>query len=202
MRGRLAPLTSGLAVAGLASTLAACAPDAMTAGNEPSAPSLARAAAASAATGQSDLAAVRAATARYHRVDAALADGYVSTNECAASPSGAMGIHYVNPALMGPPAPGGDATLDPLRPEVLLYEPQKNGRLQLVGVEYLVWRAAWAAAHPRTAPSLFGQPFVQSFGPGAHGLPDHYELHVWIWQHNPSGMFAQWNPTVTCDHAS
>lgn len=202
MRTRAPSLARGLGAAGVAALLAACAPDAATAPREPGAPTMARAGAAAAA-GQSGLAEVRAATAKYHRVEAALADGYVSTVECAALPGvGAMGIHYINNALMGPPAPAGDATFDPTRPEVLVYEPQKNGKLRLVAVEYLVWRAPWAAAHPGAAgPAFQGVPFVESFGPAAHGLPDHYELHVWLWRHNPSGMFAQWNPDVTCAYA-
>ena len=155
----------------------------------------ARAPASAAVTREIDgaaLAAVRAATARYHRVEVALADGYVSTPVCATSPAGAMGIHYVNPALRH------DATFDPARPELLLYEPQKNGQRRLVAVEYVITRALWDAANPGTVPTYLGQEFVRSFGPAAHGEPDHYELHVWLWRHNPSGMFAQWNPQVTC----
>lgn len=139
------------------------------------------------------LAAVRRATARFHRVEVALQGGYVSTGDCVALPGvGAMGVHYVNRPLMG------DATYDPARPEVLVYEPQKNGKFKLVAVEYLIFRAPWEAAG-NTGDPMFGDvPFVQSFGVRAHGLPDHYELHVWLWQHNPMGMFAQWNPRVTC----
>jgi hypothetical protein len=139
------------------------------------------------------LAAVRRATARFHRVEVALQEGYVSTVQCAALPGvGAMGVHYIKPSLMG------DAGFDPLQPEVLVYEPQKNGKFKLVAVEYLIFRAPWEAAG-NTGDPMFGDvPFVRSFGVGAHGLPDHYELHVWLWQHNPMGMFAQWNPQVTC----
>jgi hypothetical protein len=25
-----------------------------------------------------------------------------------------------------------------------------------------------------------------------------YLTHAWIWKRNPSGMFADWNPLVTC----
>lgn len=139
------------------------------------------------------LAAVRAATARFHRVEVALEEGYVSTVQCAALPGvGAMGVHFVKPSLMG------DAGFDPLQPEVLVYEPQKNGKFELVAVEYLIFRAPWEGAG-RTGRPMFGDvPFVESFGPEAHGLPDHYELHVWLWRNNPMGMFAQWNPKVSC----
>lgn len=139
------------------------------------------------------LAAVRAATARFHRVEVALEEGYVSTVECAALPGvGAMGVHFIKPSLMG------DAGFDPLQPEVLVYEPQKNGKFKLVAVEYLIFRAPWEAAGKTGRPMFGDVPFVQSFGDEAHGLPDHYELHVWLWRHNPEGMFAQWNPMVTC----
>lgn len=196
MRHLAARLVRPLVAAG-AALLAACAPDASTAPAADRTPALARGGGGGDA--HPALAEVRAATARYHRVEAAIADGYATTHACAALPGvGAMGIHFIKGALLGAPTPAGDAVVDPVRPEVLVYEPQANGRLRLVAVEWLVWRAAWDAAHPGTDPALFGTPFVRSFGAGAHGLPDHYELHAWIWRHNPSGMFAQWNPEVSC----
>lgn len=139
------------------------------------------------------LAAVRAATAQFQRVEAALEQGYISTGACAALPGvGAMGVHYVKPSLMR------DAGFDPLQPEVLVYEPKKNGKFKLVAVEYVIFRAPWEAAGNTGSPMFGDVPFVQSFGEQAHGLPDHYELHVWLWRHNPEGMFAQWNPRVSC----
>jgi hypothetical protein len=30
------------------------------------------------------------------------------------------------------------------------------------------------------------------------GLPDFYERHAWIWHGNPSGLFEDWNPSITC----
>ena len=188
-----------LALTAGAALLAACAPDASTGpGATPAALTHEAGAPAGGALDHPALAAVRAATAKYHRVEVALADGYVNTGECVASPAGGMGIHFVNPALMGAPAPDGDAVVDPLRPEVLVYEPQENGRYRLVAVEYLVWRASWDAQHPAHGPEFAGQPFDTSFGEHAHGLPDHYELHAWVWQQNPNGMFAAFNPKVAC----
>jgi hypothetical protein len=187
--------------AGAAATalLAACTPDAATAPAASRPPALSRAAtAADGPAAQRALAAVRAATAKYHRAEAALADGYVNTGECVASPDGGMGIHFVNPGLMGAPTPMGDATFVPTQPEVLVYEPQQDGTMRLVAVEYLVWRTPWDALHPGGAPTFLGQPFDESFGEHAHGLPDHYELHVWLWRHNPNGLFAAWNPKVSC----
>ena len=132
------------------------------------------------------LAAVKAATAKYHNVEAALADGYVPASPCEASAAGAMGFHYIHPVRMTSPAIVGE------QPEILLYVPRPNGKLRLVGVEY--WRAA--AAGPK--PMLFGQPFEGPMAGHAPGMPVHYDLHVWIWAHNPSGMFAQYNPAVSC----
>lgn len=192
MRTRTAFLVRGLSAAAVAALLAGCTPDAAIA-PEPGQSAALMPTSAFASMGASGLAEIRAATARYHQVEAAIADGYASTVACAALPGvGAMGIHYVNAALRD------DADFDATHPEVLVYEPQKNGQLRLVAVEYLVWRANWDAAHPGTSPSLLGNDFYRSFGPAAHGLPDHYELHAWLWRHNPDGMFAQWNPNVTC----
>jgi hypothetical protein len=123
-----------------------------------------------------DLAAARAASAKYHRVEVALADGFVDTGACVALPdgSGGMGVHFVNPGRLG------DDHLEVTQPEVLLYEKDAHGRFRLTGVEYI--------GEPGDA--LFGQTFTP--GPAGHAL------HVWLWKHNPSGMFADWNPTVSC----
>lgn len=139
------------------------------------------------------LADVRKATARYHRVEVAEDAGYTSTVDCAAHPTeGAMGVHYVNFGLLG------DAAYSLTEPEVLVYEPTSNGRMRLGAVEYLIWHDAWTNAG-HAGPPMFGDvAFDEHVGTEAHGLPDHYELHVWLWRHNPSGLFASWNPTVSC----
>jgi len=36
--------------------------------------------------------------------------------------------------------------------------------------------------------------------PNRYGLSAFYELHVWAWEHNPKGSYADWNTHVTCDH--
>ena len=132
------------------------------------------------------LAAVRQATTKYHDVKQALADGYIPVSDCEEMPgAGAMGIHYLNPRL------ASDLALDPLTPELLLYVPSGDG-LKLVGVEYFV--ANVGQPHP----SLFGQYFDGPMAGHSPGMPVHYDLHVWIWQGNPNGVFAQWNPTVHC----
>ncbi len=137
------------------------------------------------------LAGVRQATVQYHDVEAAKAAGYVELallgNLCYESPDhGAMGIHYVNPAL------AGDSEIDPLRPELLIYFPHGNS-LELVAVEY------FTAYTGQPAPEVMGVPMN---GPYTHLEPQigpHYQLHFWIWQGNPAGVAASFNPNLDCD---
>lgn len=130
------------------------------------------------------IAQVRAATAQYHNLDKALADGFVQSSPCVSGPTGAMGYHYANPLRVNDPA------IRYLEPEVLVYAPNQNGKLKLVAVEYIVPAPIWpgGAANP---PSLFGLNFHA-------GPPPLLVLHAWIWDHNPAGMFEDWNPTVSC----
>lgn len=127
-----------------------------------------------------ELARVRAATARYHDVEMALADGYAPASPCVedAGGAGAMGYHYVNVGLVG--------QLDAAQPQALLYHPAPNGRLRLVGVEYL----------SPVGGELFGQRFAD-----ASPLGPETALHVWLWQANPAGMFAAYNPNLSCPSA-
>ena len=137
------------------------------------------------------LAAIRGATARYQNVDAARADGYVDDGfGCIADPAlGGMGWHLINDALHA------DPETDPLRPDLLVYEPQKNGKLKLVALEYEVYQADWYRAGHTSPPTLLGHEFEAiDFPP----LPLIFGLHVWAWRDNPSGMFADFNPKVEC----
>lgn len=144
---------------------------------------------AAAASGQSGLAGLRAATAAFHDLRVAEAAGYAPFYVCTDQPGeGAMGQHFVNGALLG--------TLDPTKPQALVYEPTADG-YKLVAVEFVVIAADWDAAHG-APPALFGQAFGRVDAPNRYGLPDFYELHVWLWKPNPSGMFFEWNPRVTC----
>jgi hypothetical protein len=135
---------------------------------------------------------VREATARFKDVKQAEAAGYGLFHGCVSGPQeGAMGIHFANGALVG------DGALDAQHPEALLYEP-KDGKLQLVGVEYVVIADGWNALH-QTPPVLMGQLFNYVGAPNRYGLPAFYELHVWAWKSNPSGVFTDWNPRVSCE---
>lgn len=165
------------------------------------------------------LAEVRALTERFQDVNVALREGYVRdpANMCDTAPMmgrpasyGAMGIHFVLPDLLGikgPPSPrvDGDGThIDFRKPAILIYEPQRNGSLKLVAVENLVFQKAWHAAGHRTRPTFHGQPFdAMQDDPAtkvdeAHNFEPHYDLHVWLYRRNPRGLFAQFNPAVSC----
>lgn len=134
---------------------------------------------------------VRQASARFQDVNAATAEGYVSTASCVSGPNqGAMGVHYVNEALIR------DGALDVRHPEVLVYEPREGG-LRLVAVEFFVDAEQWNAAHT-TPPVIGGQHFHYVGSPNRLRAPAYYELHVWAWKRNPSGTFSDWNPNVSC----
>lgn len=138
---------------------------------------------------------VRKETTRYKDVKAAEAAGYGLFHGCVSGPQeGAMGIHYVNGDLVG------DGLVNAAQPEALMYE-LRNGRLQIVGVEYVVLAEAWEAEHDEP-PMLLGQVFNYVSAPNRYRIPAFYELHVWAWKHNPSGMFADWNPWVSCQEFS
>jgi hypothetical protein len=134
---------------------------------------------------------VRDATRPFLDVGGATAAGYGRFLGCVSGPQeGAMGVHYVNGALVQ------DGQLDASRPEALMYE-SRNGRLRLLGVEYIVMAEAWHATHTEP-PTLGGQVFHYVGSPNRYALPAFYELHVWAWRDNPAGAFADWNVRVAC----
>lgn len=139
---------------------------------------------------QSELAAVRAATAKYHDVSVAVADGYVDPSggtECVPG----MGVHYINFALFGAP-------VDPLKPVGLLYMPSGEG-LRLVGVEWFVIDEDQnPGTHNDLRPTLFGKQFDGPMPGHSPDMPVHYDLHAYIWKGNPDGVLTTWNPKVHC----
>jgi hypothetical protein len=159
-----------------------------------------------------ELAAVRAATARFHDVNVAVASGYLTPmgRPCDQIAIGAMGIHSPNLALQASPE------LDPTRPEVLLYLPKPGGGFRLVGVEYIQFVrlrnpetgvvAPWVSPEPwpptyevvTPTPELFGRTFDGPMPGHVPGMPWHWDLHAWVWSHNPTGVFEQWNPAIGC----
>jgi hypothetical protein len=142
------------------------------------------------------IAKVRAATARYVDLSVALSEGFVAATPCVSGPNnGAMGVHFVLPARIGA------GTLDAEQPESLIYEPMADGRMQLVGVEFIVLESVWSSNHPGGGvPALDGNLLNYVGAPNRYGLPAFYEMHVWAWEGNPAGSYADWNPRVTCVH--
>lgn len=160
----------------------------------------------------SDLNIAMAATGRFHDISVAEGAGYglppapAPLHECINNPAGTMGFHWVNGGLL-------DTTVDPARPEALVYYPDRNGNLHLGALEYVVFQGAWAdarAADPSlpAKPHLFGQEFMNVDAlPNNNGLtvfdiPPFYMLHVWLWNSNPTGLFQPWNPSISCAGAA
>lgn len=133
---------------------------------------------------------VRLATARYHDISAAIGDGFEpftidgnSEPTCFDGPSGGMGVHYVRDV---------DARVDPAHPEALVYEVTPTGRHRLVAVEYVVPEEFVVGVDGTVGalPRALGQPFHR------HSTLPLYVLHAWIWESNPEGRFADFNPRV------
>lgn len=101
------------------------------------------------------------------------------------SANGGQGYHYAKPALI-------DGNLAVLEPELAMYEPLPDGKLQFLAVEYIVPFKAWAQPEP---PTLLGRTFTRN------EKLELYVLHVWLGKDNPSGLYADWNPSVSCQHA-
>lgn len=142
---------------------------------------------------------VKAALSRYQSVDAAKAAGYAMASPCEFTPtspgaswwSGAMGVHFVNNQLLQQP-------LNPLKPAILVYLPTAGGGFKLVAAEYFKADADQNVKTDSDRPALFGRSFDGPMLGHAPGMPIHYDLHVWLWQHNPAGIFAPYNPDASC----
>jgi hypothetical protein len=149
-----------------------------------------------------DLLRAAISTARFHSTTQATKAGYgpfppdAPLFQCISSfdNTGAMGFHWVNGDLLTP-------DLDPRTPEVLVYAPDRHGNLHLAALEYVVFKADWDAIH-KDPPMLFGQMFMDSGFPNRYLIPQFYALHVWLWKFNPSGLFAPFNPNVSCNPGS
>jgi hypothetical protein len=157
------------------------------------------------------LAQVRAATAKYHDINVAIADGFApfGNGACNENENGTEGIVYFNLARVQQQG----VILE--EPELLLYVPSGNGNLRLVAVAYFnrVLFSDTRGIIPDRFPSrlnplppyfqevsghftLFNQP---PNGPIiAPGLPWFYGLHAWVWSPNPNGMYAVRNPRLNC----
>jgi hypothetical protein len=131
--------------------------------------------------------AVRKETSRFQSTSVAITAGYQADDHCAAHPQmGGMGFHWVNGDLVDP-------VFDPMKPEALLYAPTAGGGRELIGVEYIVIDVG----QPRPdfdghALDVGGVPPLMAAGVA------HWSLHVWAHRDNPAGMFAPFNPNVSC----
>lgn len=126
--------------------------------------------------------------------------GKVLRTPCVTGPDfGAMGVHLINHTFV-------DGIVDVSKPEALIYEPQSNGKLRIVGVEYIVPKDAWDAANPAQPglpdprPSLLGHLLNFVGSPNRYGIEGgFFEIHVWAFEDNPRGALHDWNPDVTCE---
>lgn len=146
------------------------------------------------------IAAVKAALDKYKDPIAAVHDGYYSTVGCVDFPSGgsehgameykpgAMGVHFINMAFVGP-------KLDSTKPQVLLYEPVGD-KLVLTGAEWFV-----PTEVSKTPPTILGHQLMGPMEGHAPIMPPelhHWDLHVWLYKDNPNGMFSPTNSAVKC----
>ncbi len=129
---------------------------------------------------------VRAENDRFRDVEVAIKEGYKPIPCASGVDGGAMGVHYVNAEFLKDEVPSIK------RPQAVMYEPNAEGRMQLVAVEYITFKGPAA---------LEGQLFNFNGAPNRYGLDPFYELHVWAWKANPRGAFADMNPNVSCEHA-
>jgi hypothetical protein len=154
------------------------------------------------ATANAAVSVVKAETAKFADLKVAKQAGYgllkdkqglscIAMEPMPGMAAGAMGVHYASPALVG------DGQLDVHTPEALVYRPVGGGKLSLAALEYVVIKQAWDAKHNGT-PVMFGHRFNTTPAGNRFGLPAFYSLHVWLFQRNPSGEFAMWNPLVKC----
>jgi len=137
----------------------------------------------------------RDATDQFQDVDAAIAAGYnfrlpeLTGATCIVEPGqGGMGVHMVNTSLL-------DGVIDATKPEALVYDETKQGRLKLAALEYVIFESDWTGSGK---PSLFGQEFDYVPAGNRFGLPPFYALHAWVWRGNPSGILKAWNPKIDC----
>lgn len=133
------------------------------------------------------IATLRRVTARYHDLQVAVADSFVLLHECENRPGeGPVGTVYVHMGRLL------DGIIDPESPDALIYEPGRNGRPNLVGVEFAIPYPMWTMQAP---PEFLGATFQPEDEFGV------FALHVWVWRNNPEGLFAETNPRVSCGEA-
>ena len=140
---------------------------------------------------QKRLDAVKAAYDKYQDPKVAVADGFAPDARCVTSPDGVMGYHYINSKLV-------EAGVDEMKPPVVIYQPDGKGGRKLVAVEYFKPDADQNLATSDDKPSVFDRQFDGPMEGHWEGMPKHYDMHVWLWQTNPKGVFVGFNPAGSC----
>lgn len=164
---------------------------------------------------------VQIATKRYTDVKVALAEGYIPAppGDCISAAHeglppqwGAMGIHYINPKVLKITGTklrvdGKSTHTDFMKPSILLYEPQADGSLTLVGVENLVFMNAWHAAGNSAPPKSIGRIWdtmadnSSTAQDEAHNFEPHHDQHIYFQKMaNPKDQLKPFSPNVTCKH--
>ena len=149
------------------------------------------------------LARARLATAKYAtNLGAAKADGYQIITRMIPD----MGWHFLNPAVQG---------FDVTRPPILVYERHRRS-WQLAALEWVftetpaspplpgaTYGSFPAACHYRDGTFVFArvQELCAKRSPSTGARfnfwhPDLVTLHVWLWYHNPDGLYSGTNPLV------
>ena len=167
-----------------------------------------------------DLDELRTLVEKYKDINVALEAGYITPdNHCVSAEGeglppelGAMGIHYIHPALLQitatePKVDGLSTHTDWSNPSILIYEPQADGSMELIAVENLVFETAWDGSGRTEELVLNGRAWdhmaddPNTPGDEAHGFMPHYDQHVWLFRDNPAGALMPFNPAATCEHA-
>ena len=121
---------------------------------------------------------LRDAASRYIDVDAAVAAGYVDIGLFVPH----MGWHYMKESLV-------DAHFNWTAPELLVYADDPcGGKRKLVAVEYAV-----PLALSKRAPAGFVGRADEWDANQAFQL---WTLHAWVYEFNPDGVFAAFNPRL------
>lgn len=164
---------------------------------------------------------VRQAAERFKDVKVALKEGYIpappgdcvdAAHEGLPAEWGAMGIHYINPKMLQitqtqPRVDGKSTHTDFMNPAILLYQPEEDGSLTLVGVENLVFMHPWQATGHHAPPMFAGRTWdtmadnTSTPQDEAHGFEPHHDQHVYFTKMaNPADQLKPFNPNVTCEH--
>src|SRR5262249_44252125 len=135
---------------------------------------------------------VRQSTASFRDFSTIEKAGYGKLLDCFTNNQvGGMGQHFVNGDLVG------DDAVDPMKPEALVYQPTADGQMILVAFEYLIFAHKWGPNKTgREAPVIFGRPM--HLLTNIPNTPPVWAMHLWLWTDNPNGLFADFNPIVSC----